>query len=233
MTATTEDPSDDTEVVIGLFEPGVADDPHPAYARLRSECPVARGDLGGMPVAMISRYEDVQWALRHPDAFTSASGLQLGEQPLLPLEVDPPVHTDYRRILNPRFTPRAIATLEPEVRRLVRELLDGFAGRGSCDFHTELATPLPVGHLPRADGPPTRRPAAGSSSGVTTRSGRRSSLATSTGRSGSARRPGAPSATTSARPSPSGAAIPTTRCSRSSSTPTSAAGRSPRRSCSA
>jgi cytochrome P450 len=31
------------------------------------------------------------------------------------------------------------------VRRLVRELLDGFAGRGSCDFHDELATPLPSG----------------------------------------------------------------------------------------
>ena len=145
MTGTTEDRSDDTEVVVGLFEPGVADDPHPAYARLRSECPVARGNLGGMPVAMISRYEDVQWALRHPDTFTSASGLDLGEQPLLPLEVDPPVHTDYRRILNPRFTPRAIAPLEPEVRSLVRELLDGFAGRGSCDFHAELATPLPSG----------------------------------------------------------------------------------------
>lgn len=142
---TAAGPVDDTAAVIGLFEPAVADDPHPAYARLRSECPVARGDLGGMPVALISRYEDVQWALRHPDTFTSANGLELGEQPLLPLEVDPPVHTDYRRILNPRFTPRAIAALEPEVRRLVRELLDGFAGRGSCDFHAELATPLPSG----------------------------------------------------------------------------------------
>ena len=145
MTDTTEDRSEDTRAMIGLFEPGVADDPHPAYPRLRSECPVAHGDLGGMPAALISRYEDVQWALRHPGAFTSASGLDLGEQPLLPLEVDPPVHTDYRRILNPRFTPKAIATLESEVRRLVRELLDGFAGRGSCDFHAELATPLPSG----------------------------------------------------------------------------------------
>jgi cytochrome P450 len=27
----------------------------------------------------------------------------------------------------------------------VGELLDGFAGRGSCDFHNELATPLPSG----------------------------------------------------------------------------------------
>ena len=143
MTDTTEDRADDTEVVIALFEPDVADDPHPAYERLRSECPVARGDMAGNPVVMISRYDDVQWALRHPDTFTSVTGLELGDQPMIPLEVDPPLHTDYRRILNPRFTPKAIALLEPEVRRLVRELLDGFAGRGSCDFHAEVATPLP------------------------------------------------------------------------------------------
>jgi cytochrome P450 len=146
MTEVDPAPAPPAEDFVRLFEPGVADDPQPTYARMRAECPVSRGDLGGHPVALISRYEDVQWALRHPDAFTSAGGqLGLGEQPLLPLEVDPPLHTDYRRILNPRFTPRSIAALEPEVRRIVRELLDGFAGRGSCDFHQEFATPLPSG----------------------------------------------------------------------------------------
>jgi cytochrome P450 len=135
-----------TAAFVRLFEPDVADDPHPTYARMRAACPVARGDLGGAPVAFLTRYEDVQSALRHPDRFTSAAGnLHIGEQPLLPLEVDPPLHTEYRRILNPRFTPRAIAALEPEVRRIVGDLLDGFAGRGSCDFHREFATPLPSG----------------------------------------------------------------------------------------
>jgi cytochrome P450 len=145
VTDTTEDMADGTAAVVGLFEPGVADDPGPTYARMRDECPVARGHLGERPVVMISRYEDVQWALRHPETFSSVTGLELADQPMIPLEVDPPLHTDYRRVLNPRFTPKAIASLEPEVRRLVRELLDGFAGRGSCDFHTELATPLPSG----------------------------------------------------------------------------------------
>jgi cytochrome P450 len=129
-----------------LFEPGVADDPHGAYAHLRAACPVARSEADGTALVLISRYEDVQWALRHPEHVTSAGGnLQLGEQPLIPLEVDPPEHTEYRRVLNPRFTPKAIAVLEPAVRSLVRELLDTFAARGSCDFHNELATPLPSG----------------------------------------------------------------------------------------
>lgn len=127
-----------------LFSPSTADDPHPTYERMRQECPVARTDMGGHGVVLVSRYDDVLWAMRHPDAFTSAGGgLGLGEQPLLPLEVDPPLHTRYRRLLNPRFVPREIDKLEPEIRRVVRELIDAFAGRGSCDFHEELATPLP------------------------------------------------------------------------------------------
>ncbi len=135
---------DHAEAAGALFSPSTADDPHPTYERMRQECPVARTDMGGHGVVLVIRYEDVLWAMRHPDAFTSAGGgLGLGEQPLLPLEVDPPLHTRYRRMLNPRFVPREIEKLEPEIRRVVRELIDAFAGRGSCDFHEELATPLP------------------------------------------------------------------------------------------
>jgi len=136
---------DDTAAAIHLFSPEVANEPHAAYRELREQCPVAKGDLGGHNVVLLSRYEDVLFALRHPEAFTSASGLNLGEQPLLPLEVDPPVHTSYRRILNPQFVPREIEKMAPDVRKRVGELIDGFAGRGSCDFHREFTEPLPSG----------------------------------------------------------------------------------------
>jgi cytochrome P450 len=135
---------DGATAALKLFSPSVADDPHAMYAEMRSQCPVARGDLGGHDVVLLSRYEDVLFALRNPEAFTSAGGsLNLGEQPLLPLEVDPPVHTAYRRVLNPRFVPREVEKLEPRVRAAVGDLIDQFVDRGSCDFHTELATPLP------------------------------------------------------------------------------------------
>jgi cytochrome P450 len=134
---------DASAAAMHLFSPEVANEPHAAYRQLREQCPVAKGDLGGHDVVLLSRYEDVLWALRHPESFTSASGLNLGEQPLLPLEVDPPVHTGYRRILNPQFVPREIEKLGPDMRKRVSELLDGFAARGSCDFHEEFATPLP------------------------------------------------------------------------------------------
>jgi cytochrome P450 len=151
---------DGATAAMTLFSPRVADDPHPTYADLRSQCPVARGDLGGQDVVLLSRYDDVLHALRHPESFTTAGGtLNLGEQPLLPLEVDPPVHTAYRRVLNPRFVPREIERLEPAVRETVARLLDAVVDRGACDFHEDVATPLPstlflaLMGLPEADLP--------------------------------------------------------------------------------
>jgi cytochrome P450 len=127
-----------------LFSHRTADDPHPVYERLRQECPVVRREGRERGEVFLSRYEDIFWAMRHPAFFTSEDlDLYLGEQPQIPLEVDPPQHTKYRRLLNPQFVPREIEKHEPEVRGIVRELIDGFAGRGSCDFHAEFATPLP------------------------------------------------------------------------------------------
>jgi cytochrome P450 len=152
--------TDSSDVTRTLLTPATADDPHPTYRRLRQECPVARRETDTRGEVFLSRYEDIFWAMRHPEYFTSADmDLYLGEQPQIPLEVDPPLHTQYRRLLNPQFVPREIEKLEPEIRSTVRELLDRFAGRGSCDFHEEFATPLPstiflpLMGLPREDLP--------------------------------------------------------------------------------
>ena len=131
-----------------LFDPSVANDPHAAYARLRSECPVSRGKgWSGHPHVIVSRYEDVLWSLKHPEVFSSApDAIDIGqEQKLIPLQVDPPDHAKYRRLLDPEFAPKRMAALEPSVRLLVNELIDKFEDRGSCDFHEEFATPLPSG----------------------------------------------------------------------------------------
>jgi cytochrome P450 len=135
---------EETDALSVMFSQEGADDPHPTYEWLRRERPVARSAMGDTGMVLVSRYDDVCDALRHPERFTSAGdALELGEQPLIPLQVDPPEHTKYRRLLNPWFVPREISKLEPDIRTAVRDLLDGFAARGSCDFHEEFATPLP------------------------------------------------------------------------------------------
>jgi cytochrome P450 len=137
-----------TDVASLLYSPEAADRPRETYARIRSECPVSReaGWTGGDERTLyVSRYEDVMWALRHPEVFSSAPGaVNIGqEHPLIPLQVDPPEHAKYRRMLDPEFSPIKMRALEPDARVLVNRIIDTFVERGSCDFHEEFATPLP------------------------------------------------------------------------------------------
>ena len=131
-----------------LFSLEGAANPLPLYDTLRETCPVAKSPhgMGGANDSwLLSRYDDVKWCLQHPEVFTSEpGGIDLGqEHMLIPLQVDPPDHAKYRRVLDPEFAPRRMAILEPDVRVLVGELIDRFIDDGAVDFHEEFATPLP------------------------------------------------------------------------------------------
>ena len=128
-----------------LLGEGSGDRPHAVYSELLERCPVGRSPDANLPGVYVSGYEEVAWALRHPEVFSSsAEALEIGQsQPLIPVQVDPPLHTRYRALLNPMFKPKAIAELEPQVRAYVNNLLDGLVDRGHCNFHDEFATPLP------------------------------------------------------------------------------------------
>jgi cytochrome P450 len=93
----------------------------------------------------LSRYDDIIWAMRHPEVFSSgAEAVSVGQaHPLIPLQVDPPEHAHFRRVLDPEFSPKRVAELEPDVRALTVELIERFVDADGCDFHLELATPLP------------------------------------------------------------------------------------------
>lgn len=129
---------------VNLFDAEFARCPHAVYARLRAELPVARQSFIGNPV--ISRYEDVMWALRHPEIFSSEMDLEMAlgtERPMIPQQIDPPRQTRFRKLLDPLFSRKRMQALEPGIRRHARDLIDGFADRGSCEFHREFAVPLP------------------------------------------------------------------------------------------
>jgi cytochrome P450 len=141
---TTHDATLDPTVL--LFDPRNADAPQEMYAQLRSEAPVTRvTGYDGIPTVYVSRYEEVVWALRHPEVFSSApEAVSIGQEyPLIPLQVDPPDHAKYRRFLDPEFSPKRIGELDADARALVNSIIDRFIDRGRCDFHEEFATPLP------------------------------------------------------------------------------------------
>jgi cytochrome P450 len=123
------------------FDPELAAAPQASYRAMQEHSPVLRVD--GM--VMISRHDDVMHALRHPELFSSnMDAIDIGNvRPLIPLQIDPPDHVKFRRLLDPLFSPKEVAKLEPEVRRLVRELLDEFETAGECEFSDQFAIPLP------------------------------------------------------------------------------------------
>jgi cytochrome P450 len=121
----------------------MADSRTAAYAILRDAGPVAQTRYGSY---MIISSEAAEFALKHPELFSSKRAFDIVGSPLqmVPIAFDPPDHTRYRHVLQPFFSPRGAASWLPMVRGLAGELIDGFAGRGHCDVVTELAVPLPA-----------------------------------------------------------------------------------------
>ncbi|MEX2255254.1 MAG: cytochrome P450 [Acidimicrobiia bacterium] len=116
--------------------------PQPVYAAMRAHAPVIRTD--GRSV-LLSRHEDVMDALRDAELFSSdMDAVRLGNvRPLIPLQIDPPDHLKFRKLLDPLFSPREVVKLEPEVRRLTNELIDGFIADGRVELNDAFAVPLP------------------------------------------------------------------------------------------
>lgn len=113
-----------------------------AYQLIRDAGSVIKGPRG----YVLTSSEYVEFALKHPELFSSKKAFDTvgSPLPLVPLAFDAPEHTRYRRILQPFFSPRDAAAWQPMVRRLVGTLIDSFADRGHCDLVTDLAIPLPA-----------------------------------------------------------------------------------------
>jgi cytochrome P450 len=130
--------------VVNVITPDFAAHPQPVYRELVSKCPFARQALFGTPV--LSRYQDVLWALRHPEIFSSEMEMHMAlgtERPMIPQQIDPPAQTKFRKILDPRFSKKRMLEIAPDVRRNANRLIDAFFERGECELDREFAVPLP------------------------------------------------------------------------------------------
>lgn len=64
--------------------------------------------------------------------------------PFAPLQIDPPDHNQYRKLLGLAMSPKSVEALGLKARALAVELIDGFKPRGECEFIGEFATQLPI-----------------------------------------------------------------------------------------
>jgi cytochrome P450 len=128
------------------------------WARLREMPGLPRSDkYGGFH--LVTRHADLRKAAAQHAIFSCAQGVALPNEHRtrhIPEEVDPPLHREYRRILEPFLTPEAVASLEPIARRHVLTLLDTFKDSDRLDFVSSFAEPLPIYFSLEVFGFPTR-----------------------------------------------------------------------------
>jgi hypothetical protein len=134
------------------FDPAFQHDPYPVYRELRRRHPVLAHPAG---YYVLSRFDDIWDVLHDPGRYSSAEGLtfhpdEIGQLGLAPTMVmlDPPRHTQLRRLVSKAFTPRRVDELEDGVRAFVRHRLDVMAARAAdgetVDLHREYSSPLPT-----------------------------------------------------------------------------------------
>jgi cytochrome P450 len=132
------------------FSADFFDDPYETYGWLRDHAPVYRNDQYGFWA--LSRYDDVVAAHRDWKIFSSTHGVTIDQltdpRPITVdgsiIFLDPPEHERLRRLVSRVFTPKAVADLEPLVRRVVTEYLDEVGSAEEFDVVADLAAPFPV-----------------------------------------------------------------------------------------
>jgi cytochrome P450 len=95
-------------------------------------------------VAMSFSRELTDYVLRHHELFSSAVDMPLGNvRPMIPLNIDPPMHSKYRKILDPLFAPKRMDALEADVTARATRFIDSFIDKGECNFTDEFAELFP------------------------------------------------------------------------------------------
>jgi cytochrome P450 len=125
-----------------------AGDPYPFYRALRVEHPLCWSTAGAFWA--VSRHADVIAISRDPETFCSSKGVllsdrerQMGERESI-IFLDPPVHAQYRKLVQPAFAPKRIRALEDRIRERAVELCAAIEPDRPVEFVDAVAVSLPI-----------------------------------------------------------------------------------------
>ena len=96
---------------------------------------------------VVTRYDAIKDLYQSVDLFSSESFTAWEPNPpyrFVPTQIDPPEHIKYRQLLNPKFSPGAVARAEDPARAIARRMVEEIAASGTCDFVTEFAIRFPT-----------------------------------------------------------------------------------------
>ncbi len=132
-----------------VYDPGLAapkDVMQEKVAELAALGPVVYSNhYGGHWI--VTHYKEAHQVLTDPQTFSSYPNNLVTNELLgkfIPLELDPPEHTAYRKALQPLFSPQRMKALTDKIRGVVNDLIDGFADKGEVEFVSEFAHELPA-----------------------------------------------------------------------------------------
>lgn len=134
--------------------------PYEYFKRLRAEAPIHyhRPTQGTTfhklcDFWVITKWDHVREISRNPQDFSSwrkgtnieeYEGDDLSAVQMMLVNMDPPQHVKFRKLVAQGFTPRMIRNMTPKVRNEVNELLDGLEGQDVIEFVTAVAAELPL-----------------------------------------------------------------------------------------
>jgi cytochrome P450 len=131
------------------YDPYSADvkrDPYPYYRAMRDEAPAYYN--ADLDFWALSRFDDVIDALHDPATFCSGQGIVLEAMTRSPypmiIALDPPRHTDLRKLVSRAFGTKPTNAWEAQVRERARELIARFARDGRVDLVPEFSAALPL-----------------------------------------------------------------------------------------
>ena len=138
-----------SDLVFDTYDHSTMVDPHALFRRMREEAPLYYNEEHGFYA--VSRFDDIEKVLLTRDVFISRKGVTLSllksdwEIPPGTLIFDEePMHGIHRKLLSRMFTPKRVAALEPQIRKLCAELLDPLMGADGFDFVRDLGSIVPM-----------------------------------------------------------------------------------------
>lgn len=131
--------------------------PHATFKRLREEDPIHwTEEADGTGFWSVLRYDDAIAVSKDVKTFTSSKGIRLEdmdpeetEARRTMMELDPPEHTRYRRLVSKGFTRRRVESYEESIRELAIEVIEEAIQHTEFDFVSQIAEQLPMRMLGR------------------------------------------------------------------------------------
>lgn len=142
---------------VDLYDPDqyVLGVPHDKFTWLRAHDPVHWNDEpgDGRGYWAVMKHADITHIGKNPDLFSSALGAtniedfpasDLSLMRLMMLNMDPPQHNKFRRLVQRGFTPRMVKHLEAAIQANATSLVDAIVDKGRCELVRDVSAPLPL-----------------------------------------------------------------------------------------